>query len=331
MSTKSIKSDTRELIRQKYKENHHPSKIAEMLNVSKRSVYRIIKDYPEKKRGTKLQFDRKTLKFQARQAVKCLCKKKEKVTCSKVLPYISETVNLRTLQTEMKEDEKLLYKKIPKCIHLTDTQKENRVAQIRKWFKDRVNFKRVIYTDECRFSLDGPDNMMSWQIPELSESFSRLKRPMGGGGVLVHGTLNLDGSISLLKWDGTICGTKYVEKLKEDIIPNIRTKNGDDFVFQHDNAPPHRCKLTRKFLNDSKIEVLEWPPLSPDLSPIENSWKILKDMVYETRSFNNKEELWLQLQKTVEIFNSVKTRTMVELREKLPDKYLDVMMKQGES
>ena len=29
------------------------------------------------------------------------------------------------------------------------------------------------------------------------------------------------------------------------------------------------------------MKVLEWPPQSPDLSPIENIWSILKDKVFK--------------------------------------------------
>jgi hypothetical protein len=51
----------------------------------------------------------------------------------------------------------------------------------------------------------------------------------------------------------------------------------------HNNARPHTAKHTQKWLKDNAIEVMEWPPYSPDLNPIENLGFLLKEAIYKLR------------------------------------------------
>ena len=54
-------------------------------------------------------------------------------------------------------------------------------------------------------------------------------------------------------------------------------------VFMQDNAPVHTSHVVQKWLGDfsreNQIELLDWPAYSPDLNPIENIWKLLKDAI----------------------------------------------------
>ena len=49
--------------------------------------------------------------------------------------------------------------------------------------------------------------------------------------------------------------------------------------LQQDNAPPHVSRATNKFFSKKRLQVIDWPPNSPDLNPIENAWSVLKDKV----------------------------------------------------
>ncbi|GBL74331.1 Transposable element Tc3 transposase [Araneus ventricosus] len=56
---------------------------------------------------------------------------------------------------------------------------------------------------------------------------------------------------------------------------------GRNWQYQHDDAPIHTSNATKNYLNSKNVTVLEWPPMSPDLNPIENMWNIMAGKVYE--------------------------------------------------
>jgi transposase len=69
---------------------------------------------------------------------------------------------------------------------------------------------------------------------------------------------------------------KYCNILKENLLIKQELST---WLFQQDGAPCHRAVATRNFLEDNGIELLPWPPKSPDLSIIENVWAYIKDTV----------------------------------------------------
>mmetsp|Transcript_34259 Transcript_34259/g.39966 ORF Transcript_34259/g.39966 Transcript_34259/m.39966 type:complete len:107 (+) Transcript_34259:816-1136(+) len=43
-----------------------------------------------------------------------------------------------------------------------------------------------------------------------------------------------------------------------------------------DGAPAHSAKITKEFLSNSNVKLMEWPAKSPDLNPIETVWGMMK-------------------------------------------------------
>jgi hypothetical protein len=69
----------------------------------------------------------------------------------------------------------------------------------------------------------------------------------------------------------------YVDIIECHFLPLATALYGDaEFILQQDNAPSHTSAFTRQALAEHGLQLLEWPPNSPDMNCIENIWGILK-------------------------------------------------------
>ncbi len=72
--------------------------------------------------------------------------------------------------------------------------------------------------------------------------------------------------------------------LEQHMLPSRRRLfQGRPCIFQHDNARPHTASITTSWLRRRRIRVLKWPACSPELSPIENIWRIIKRKMRQRR------------------------------------------------
>ncbi len=91
------------------------------------------------------------------------------------------------------------------------------------------------------------------------------------------------GTISVRKGQGrkTILDARDLE---QHMLPSRRRLfQGRPCIFQHDNARPHTASITTSWLRRRRIRVLKWPASSPDLSPIENIWRIITRKMRQRR------------------------------------------------
>ena len=72
----------------------------------------------------------------------------------------------------------------------------------------------------------------------------------------------------------------HVSQLQENLPQSIFAIYGVEnrpFIFHQDNAPPHRAKITKSYLDHEGINILSWPLQRPDLNIIEKVWQFMKN------------------------------------------------------
>ena len=87
------------------------------------------------------------------------------------------------------------------------------------------------------------------------------------------------GPIKLI--NGRFSAEKYLEYLRDDLLPYYSSYFDDLFWLLHDNARVHTATIVRDFLADQNCRVHTHPPYSPDLNPIENLGNTVKKRFYD--------------------------------------------------
>ncbi len=126
--------------------------------------------------------------------------------------------------------------------------------------------------------------------------------------------------------DGTINAEKYIEILEHNMLPSRRHLfQGRPCIFQQDNAKPHSAHITKPWLRRKRVRVLDWPACSPDLSPIENVWRILKRKMRQRRP-RTVAHLKTCLQ---EEWDKITPETLHHLVSSVPKRLLSVVKRNG--
>ena len=83
------------------------------------------------------------------------------------------------------------------------------------------------------------------------------------------------GYLKVLK--GRINTKKYLGVLYECLWPTVqRYFAGGGYIFQEDDTPTHKANLVKRYFQEKNTVAILWPIYSPDLSPIDNCWSLVK-------------------------------------------------------
>ena len=154
-----------------------------------------------------------------------------------------------------------------------------------------LNWRRVRWSDECSVEI-GKGRKLEWvfvkggpgQLEERLKPNMVQPKPCGkqskkmfwatfGYGVR-SALVPMDGDPNSAR--GGVTARVYRQVLDEHLLGILQFGS----IFMQDNAPIHTAHIIRDWLQEKNVEVMEWPPYSSDLNPIENLWALLKAEMY---------------------------------------------------
>ncbi|UYV66473.1 hypothetical protein LAZ67_4001803, partial [Cordylochernes scorpioides] len=175
-----------------------------------------------------------------------------------------------------------------------------------------TEWHRVVFSDESRFCLSSDSRRVRvWRRRgERSNPAAIVERPtVRQRGIMVWGANAYDSRSPLLRIQGTMTAQRYVDDVLRPVtlpylqgIPNA--------LYQQDNARPHTARISQQALQD--VQMLPWPPYSPDLSPIEHVWDIIGRRLHALPQPRSEDELWQMVEREWRAIPQDAIRTLID-------------------
>ncbi|KAL4496952.1 hypothetical protein ABPG72_002108 [Tetrahymena utriculariae] len=167
------------------------------------------------------------------------------------------------------------YASLQQKIKTCKTIREKRINFAKKMMKKAKDWQITCFTDECTFWLNKSHPKKQWISPNSEKKDFIISK-----GVKVHcwGGITSRGALKIEIMTDNMNSKIYLNILKKK-VKELEELFPQGYVWQEDNSPVHRSQMCQDFIQKNIHKKLDFPPYSPDLTPIENIWAWLKSQV----------------------------------------------------
>ncbi|UYV69202.1 Transposase [Cordylochernes scorpioides] len=195
---------------------------------------------------------------------------------------------------------------------LTPPNRRQRLEWCRARSTWMTEWHRVVFSDESRFCLSSDSRRVRvWRRRgERSNPAAIVERPtVRQRVIMVWGAIAYDSRSPLLRIQGTMTAQRYVDDVLRPVtLPYLQ--GVPNALYQQDNARPHTARISQQALQD--VQMLPWPPYSPDLSPIEHVWDIIGRRLHALPQPRSEDELWQMVEREWRAIPQDAIRTLID-------------------
>ena len=168
-------------------------------------------------------------------------------------------------------------------IFLTEANKQRRVEFAHEYIHEGNMWENVIFSDEKTFQSCNNGKIRVYRPcgTRYDERYTHKTHQSGRFSINVWGWISARGPEVCHIVQGRLNAQSYCNILNQVMIPSVGVVYGQDYIFQHDNAPIHKARTVQNYLEENHIRVLPWPSKSPDINPIENVWGKMVKFIYK--------------------------------------------------
>ncbi|KAH8394661.1 hypothetical protein KR222_001330 [Zaprionus bogoriensis] len=189
------------------------------------------------------------------------------------------------------------------------------------------HWRRVIFHDERRFNLDGPDGF-SYYFHDLRNYERTLSQRPRGNSVYIYLMICVGGAIHLEVSSAKQRPESCIEAIMRE-RPNIVSKLGGntEFVLQDHNWMSHALPTAQELLSAEGLKTQKWPTIAHDLNIMENIWGWLIREVFDGgRKFSRKDDLIFRIK---EAWSRLPLDLITNLYSTLPERITELYYTQG--
>ncbi|KAK2579083.1 hypothetical protein KPH14_010932 [Odynerus spinipes] len=118
-------------------------------------------------------------------------------------------------------------------------------------------WQTVIFSDEKKFNLDGPDGYNSYWRDLRKEPRYFSKRNFGGGSLMVWGAFCIHGILPIAFPSKRMDSAEYITILENNLLPFLEEHCTVNWTFQQDNASVHTSRRTMIWFEAKGINVIK--------------------------------------------------------------------------